>query len=126
MFPSTAASEDLDAVPVATKAPEIDASASASASFSQGWEQQSVLEVEEPYWHKSIHKPRKEGDDSEQIWLKNAVIDPRIGERMRRFELTAEEEERARRIASGSEKTRAIPVQDLRSEKVKLGNVDEA
>ncbi|KAJ9497983.1 mitochondrial import inner membrane translocase subunit tim54 [Exophiala xenobiotica] len=125
-FSSTAASEDLDAVPVATKAPELDASASNSTSSSQGWEQQSVLELEEPYWHKSIHKPRKEGDDSEQIWLNDAVIDPRIGERMRRFELTAEEEERARRIASGAEKTRAIPVQDLRSEKVKLGNFDEA
>ncbi|KIW12950.1 hypothetical protein PV08_08137 [Exophiala spinifera] len=117
---SLSSAEDLDAIPVATRAPELDA---ASTSPSQEWEQQQLLKSEEVYWHKSIRKPRKEGDESEQIWLSDMVIDSRIGERMRRFELSAEEDDRANRIASGVESTRAVPVQDLRKKKVKLDDI---
>lgn len=117
---STNSAEDIDAVPVATRAPELDA---ATTMLSQEWEQQKLLDSEEVYWHKSIRKPRKEGDESEQIWLKDVVIDSRIGDRMRRFELSAEEQDRASRIASGVESTRAVPVQDLRKEKVKLDDI---
>ncbi|KIW38117.1 uncharacterized protein PV06_10078 [Exophiala oligosperma] len=120
---STNTAEDIDAVPVATRAPELDAAATTTGTSSQAWEQQSLLDSEEKYWHKSIRKPRKDGDESEQIWTKDIVIDSRIGDRMRRFDLSAEEEDRANRIGSGVESTRAVPVQDLRKEKVKLDDV---
>ncbi len=75
-----------------------------------------MLQEEEADWHKSAKKPRK--DDLERVWLDDVVMDPRIAERMRRFELSSEEEERAKRIAQGSEQSRAVPVMDLRSEPV--------
>ena len=111
-FASTSSSgSDLDAVPVATRAPESDAVGDVVVQTSQNWEQQSVLLEEEPTWHKSVRKPRK--DDLERVWLDDAVIDPRIAERMCRFVLDPEEEGRAQRIGQGTEKGRAIPVEDL-------------
>jgi import inner membrane translocase subunit TIM54 len=95
------------------------------AQTGQTWEQQSVLTGEERTWHKSVRKPRKEGDTTEQVWLNDVVLDSRIGERMRRFVLEPEEEARAKRIASGAEQSRAVPIQDLRAEKVVLGDIDE-
>lgn len=115
---------DLEADPVATRAPENDADAGI-VQIGQTWEQQSLLNNEERTWHKSVRKPRPEGDTTEPIWLNDIVIDSRIGERMRRFELDPEEEARANRIASGAEQTRAVPVQDLRAEKVVVDNIDE-
>jgi import inner membrane translocase subunit TIM54 len=106
-FASTSSGgSDIDAVPLATRAPENDA-----VQTSQNWEQQRVLIDEEPTWHKSVHKPRK--DDLERVWLDEVVIDPRIAERMRRFVLDPEEEARAQRIGNGTEKGRAVPVEDL-------------
>ncbi|KAK4943875.1 mitochondrial import inner membrane translocase subunit tim54 [Elasticomyces elasticus] len=113
--------DDLDAVPVATKDPESDA----LPSSGRAWEQQTALAFEEPWWHKSAYKSRKEGDETERILANDMVIDTRIGERMRKFELDPEEQARANRIASGAEATRAVPVEDLRKEKVVLGNIDE-
>ena len=79
------------------------------------WEQQSLLQAEETDWHKSAKKPR--ADDLERVWLDDVVMDPRIAERMRKFELAPEEEERARRIREeGLEKLRAVEVQDVGSE----------
>lgn len=115
--------DDLDAVPVATKAPELDA---LPAQTGHVWEQQTALAFEEPLWHKSIYKSRKEGDETERTWINDVVVDTRIGERMRKFELDPDEEARANWIASGVETTRAVPVQDLRKEKLLLGNIDEA
>lgn len=63
------------------------------------WEQQSVLEREEKDWHKSA-RAEKEG---ERVWLDDVVIDPRIGRRMRKFELEPGDEERAREIWRGSQ-----------------------
>ena len=116
--------DDLDAVPVATRAPESDADGLPSGSGKK-WEQQTALASEEPWWHKSVYKSLKEGDETERVLMNDMVIDTRIGERMRKFELAPEEEARANRIASGVEKTRAIPVDDLRKEKVILGSIDE-
>lgn len=121
-FATTAS--DLEADPVATRAPENDADAGI-AQTGQTWEQQSVLTKEERTWHKSVRKPRKEGDTTEQIWTKDIVLDSRIGERMRRFTLEPEEEARANRIANGAEQSRAVPIQDLRAEKVVLGDISE-
>lgn len=82
-------------------------------------EQAALLAFEEPTWHKSVRKPPKEGDDSERIWQPDMVLDPRITDRMRRFELDFEEAARADRIGSGDEKTKAYEVKDLRKEPVK-------
>jgi len=71
-------------------------------------EQQHVLAEEEPEWHKSARK-RKDGE-GERVWLDDVVVDPRIGERMRRFELAPADEERAKRIAEGKEGVLGQPV----------------
>lgn len=90
-----------------------------TGSHSGVYEQASLLAVEEPTWHKSVRKPRKDGDDSERVWMSDMVLDPRIADRMRRFEIDFEEAARAERIGSGQEKTRAYEVRDLRKEPVK-------
>ncbi|OAP60750.1 hypothetical protein AYL99_05752 [Fonsecaea erecta] len=120
---------DLDADPVATKAPESDSSSSAMSLSPQDqtvWEQQSLLLQEEPRWHKSVRKPRTDDDDSyEPIWVRDMVIDERIGSRMRKFQLDPEEEARADRIGRGQEKARVMEIMDLRNEKVIVGNLDD-
>jgi len=64
-------------------------------------EQQTALVEEEKEWHKNA-KIRKE-DDAERTWLDPVVLDPRIASRMRRFELTAEDEARAKTIVVSEE-----------------------
>lgn len=59
-------------------------------------EQQTALWEEEKEWHKAARK-RVEGE-RERTWLEPVVLDPRIAGRMRRFELSAEDEERAKKI----------------------------
>jgi import inner membrane translocase subunit TIM54 len=59
-------------------------------------EQQTALIEEEKEWHKNARK-RVEGEP-ERTWLEPVVLDPRIAVRMRRFELSAEDEVRARSI----------------------------
>jgi mitochondrial import inner membrane translocase subunit TIM54 len=116
VFASTSSSgTDLDAVPVATRTPESDDGRDIVVQTSQNWEQQSVLVEEEPTWHKSARKPRK--DDLERVWLDDIVIDPRIAERMCLFVLDPEEEVRAQRIGQGTEKGRAVEVEDLENVK---------
>ena len=63
------------------------------------WEQQRQLQHEEAEWHKSVRE-RKDDDGGERVWLDDIVLDPRIAERMRKFELDSEHEERARKIAA--------------------------
>jgi import inner membrane translocase subunit TIM54 len=111
-----------DAIPVATRAPESDMAEVVQTR--EAWEQQAVLSSEEPYWHKSVRKPLKTDDtisQVERVWKNDVVMDPRIAERMRRFELSAEEDDRSRRIWEGTEKGRAVPVVDLRKEMPKMG-----
>ncbi|KAF4632549.1 hypothetical protein G7Y89_g5578 [Cudoniella acicularis] len=69
---------------------------SEAESIPQTAEQQIALTEEEKEWHKSVRE-RKEGEP-ERTWLEPVVLDPRIASRMRRFELTAEDEERAKSI----------------------------
>jgi len=123
-FASTSTSDLDNPSPVATRAPESDVS-TAVVQTSETWEQQAVLVPEEAYWHKSIYKPRKDDHNTERVWLNDVVLDSKIAERMRKFELAHDEQERAERIGSGAEKTRAVSVHDLRSEKVVVGNVDD-
>ena len=114
--------EEDNATPVATRAPESDMADVVQTR--EAWEQQAVLSREEPYWHKSARKPLKTDDtisQVERVWKNDVVMDPRIAERMRRFELSAEEEDRSKRIWEGTEKGRAVPVVDLRKEIPKMG-----
>ncbi|KAF1356932.1 mitochondrial import inner membrane translocase subunit Tim54 [Delphinella strobiligena] len=68
-----------------------------SRPFDGPAEQDAVLAHEESEWHKSIRK-RDRSDGEESVWLDDMVIDERIGERMRLFELTAEDERVAERL----------------------------
>ena len=113
-FASTSTIE-YDNTPVATRAPESDAHV---VGTSRSYEQQSVLEHEEPDWHKSTRQARKEGDTRERIWAEPVIMDPRIAHRMRKFELSDEEKSRVNRIALGLEKSKAREVKDLRKEAV--------
>ena len=70
------------------------------------WEQEKVLRDAEGEWHKSAWTANEEGDDRERPWKEDMVIDARIGQRMRVFELPegtavkAEELEEAKRKES--------------------------
>ena len=64
-------------------------------------EQQTALAIEESEWHKNAKK-RVEGEP-ERTWLEPIVLDPRIAERMRRFELTPDDEARAAKIVVSEE-----------------------
>ncbi|KAF1951419.1 hypothetical protein CC80DRAFT_454043 [Byssothecium circinans] len=75
---------------------EAENTSSESSGQSSNWEQQRLLANEEPDWHKNAKK-RDEDDVRERVWLDEMVIDPRIGERMRKFELDADVEERTKR-----------------------------
>jgi import inner membrane translocase subunit TIM54 len=72
-------------------------------------EQATALAWEEKDWPKSVWKEVKKDNDeekkdspptppAEKIWTSPMVLDPRISMRMRRFDLTAEDEARARAI----------------------------
>ncbi|KAJ8607314.1 hypothetical protein MRB53_040412 [Persea americana] len=73
---------------------------SSSAEAGTAWEQESVLAHEERDWHKDTKK--RADTDGEREWLDDVVLDPRIAERMRRFQLEPIQEERAKRIAAGN------------------------
>ena len=66
------------------------------------WEQEDLLKEEEKEWHKSVRKI-EEGDKKERTWLGPMVLDDRIAGRMRRFELSRDDEERATKIGEGRE-----------------------
>lgn len=124
-FASTSASNPEDSPQLSTRAPENDNNP-AVVQTSQSYEQQSILQSEEYYWHKSVRKPLPEGETRERVLTNEMVLDPRIAQRMRRFQITADEEERANRIASGEEKSKFIPIVDLEKAEVTVGDVDNA
>jgi mitochondrial import inner membrane translocase subunit TIM54 len=64
-------------------------------------EQKAVLQHEERDWWKTTFNPRKEHEES--VWIEDIILDERITNRMRAFQLTAEDEDRAKRIADGRE-----------------------
>jgi import inner membrane translocase subunit TIM54 len=59
-------------------------------------EQATVLAEEEKDWHKATRK--RVENEPERTWLEDMVLDPRIAGRMRRAELSREDEERANQI----------------------------
>ena len=65
------------------------------------WEQQNVQLQEEAEWHKIAWKPDETRQERE--WIDKMVIDARIGEKMRAFELPEQELQRARRIEEEEE-----------------------
>ncbi|PQE11158.1 mitochondrial import inner membrane translocase subunit tim-54 protein [Rutstroemia sp. NJR-2017a BVV2] len=76
-------------------------------------EQQTLLAHEEKDWHKSIRKRTEV--EPERTWLEPIVLDPRIASRMRKAELSAEDEERASRIVVGEEEVEGWIKGGLRS-----------
>ncbi len=76
-------------------------------------EQQTALLEEEKEWHKSV-RVRVEGEP-ERTWLEPIILDPRIASRMRRFELRAEDEARARSIVVPEEEVEGWIKGGLRS-----------
>lgn len=60
------------------------------------WEQQRLLAHEEDDYHKTAKDRSKDEESKERVWLDDMVLDSRIAERMRRFVIDAEVEDRAR------------------------------
>lgn len=65
-------------------------------SITQEAEQQLALAEEEKDWHKSVRVHKD--DEPERTWLEPVILDSRIASRMRRAELTPEDEVRASKI----------------------------
>lgn len=62
------------------------------------WEQEDVQHNEEAEWHKSAWTDDKDAEKDrprDRVWREDMIIDHRIGERMRVFELDEQERERA-------------------------------
>ncbi|TGJ76432.1 hypothetical protein E0Z10_g10875, partial [Xylaria hypoxylon] len=90
-------------------------------------EQSKALAWEEKDWPKSVWKEaKKDSDDerkenslppppAEKIWASSMVLDPRITMRMRRFELSPEDEVRARAIVVPEEEVEGFIKGSLRS-----------
>ena len=68
------------------------------------WEQQRLLAHEEADFHKSVRE-RKDDNGKERVWLDDMVLDPRMAERMKRFVLEFEAEDRAKNIDTSSDKS---------------------
>ncbi|KAJ5496132.1 Mitochondrial import inner membrane translocase subunit tim54 [Penicillium diatomitis] len=66
-------------------------------------EQQTILELEEKEWHKSVHKPDEHNPEKEREWTENMVLDQRIASRMQRAILSPEDESRAQRVGAQEE-----------------------
>ncbi|PSK37524.1 Mitochondrial import inner membrane translocase subunit tim54 [Elsinoe australis] len=64
------------------------------------WEQEKLLAHEEPQWHKIVRK-REKVEGKEDVWKDPMTLDERIAGRMRVFELSREDEDKAERIAKG-------------------------
>lgn len=91
--------------PYSTAAPVSDETES-----SAGAEQLQILKNEERNWWKTTFNPRKEHEES--VWIEDITLDERIANRLRAFQLTAEDEDRAKRIADGSEKVEKVQVEE--------------
>jgi import inner membrane translocase subunit TIM54 len=77
-------------------------------------EQKTVLDFEERDWWKTVRKAREEHEES--VWIDPLVTDDRVLARMRRFEMSAEDEERAKRFALGLEKPKTYDDDEVKKE----------
>lgn len=66
-------------------------------------EQQEVLRFEERDWWKTVRQPRQEHEES--VFIEPMAFDERILSRMRAFQMTSEDEDRAKSVASGQSKS---------------------
>ncbi len=82
--------------PGSSFAPEADGQGVANDEADKA-EQNIILKEEEKEWHKSVHKPL-EDLTKERTWTDEVVLDPRIAVRMRKAELTPEDEARAKEL----------------------------
>ncbi|EEH21000.1 hypothetical protein PABG_03231 [Paracoccidioides brasiliensis Pb03] len=139
----TDASDDASPTSLSSSSSSSSSLSPSSQIPSNHYEQQSDLETEEQEWPKSVRKQKEDPDIKEREWLDDIVMDPRIALRMHRFDLPPEEEERAQRIAEGTdwirgeEKPAHVPFwkrmwntyglgeQDDGRAKVVIGNLDE-
>ncbi|KAH8650049.1 mitochondrial import inner membrane translocase subunit tim-54, partial [Xylariales sp. PMI_506] len=85
-------------------------------------EQQAALDHEEKDWPKSVWKEEESKDaegaaqpSKEKVWTNPMVLDSRISERMRRFEILPEDETRARQIVVPEEEIEGWIKGSLRS-----------
>lgn len=90
-----ASSADPDASPTNTDTKQTGSNDVDTVPTRRRWEQEGVLQDEERDWHKSAWQPHSDG--AERVWKDVVVVDPRIGQRMRRFQLAEDEEEKARK-----------------------------
>jgi import inner membrane translocase subunit TIM54 len=71
----------------------------AVAQTGEAWEQEVVLKKEEREWSKTAWAPNKEDEPTkERPWQERMVIDSRIGQKMRQFELEHGAEEEALKV----------------------------
>lgn len=61
-----------------------------------------VLDFEQKDWYKLAYRTREPHEES--VWIEDVKVDERLVQRMRAFQLTAEDEDRAKRIGAGKEK----------------------
>ncbi|KAJ8058304.1 hypothetical protein OCU04_012496 [Sclerotinia nivalis] len=87
---------DTAAIILSTYRPYHNSSSTSSTPETPEPEQTTLLQSEEKEWHKSTHV--RSPTDPERTWLEPITLDPRIASRMRKAELSSEEEERARNI----------------------------
>ena len=90
-----ASSADPDASPSSFDSVQTDSNTVGVVATRQRWEQECVLEQEERDWYKTAWQSRK--DDGDRPWKEQMVIDPRIGERMMRFQLGEDEQNRVKK-----------------------------
>ena len=76
----------------------------ASAGSSEVSEATRMLDFEEKDWYKLVRRDREPHEES--VWIEETKVDERVAGRMRAFQLTAEDEDRAKRIGDGTEKVR--------------------
>jgi import inner membrane translocase subunit TIM54 len=93
---------DVAAAVLASHRPYSTDAAGNDETLSSESEVAKVLQHEESDWWKTTFYPRKEHEES--VWIEDMVLDERIVGRMRAFQLTAEDEDRAKRIQTGKEK----------------------
>lgn len=87
--------------PGSSFSPSADDSLGIVASDPATSEQAIALAEEEKDWHKSVYKHVEDG--RERTWINDVVLDPRIAGRMRRAELSPEDEERSGKIVVAEE-----------------------
>ena len=93
---------DVAAAVLASHRPYSTDAAGNDETLSSESEVAKVLQHEESDWWKTTFYPRK--DHEESVWIEDMMLDERIVGRMRAFQLTAEDEDRAKRIWDGKEK----------------------